>query len=180
MPQSVTTSVLPNVNIVHATWSYDAYADQHLARLRLDNGAEHEIFLEEDGRGRTVVGTSILFVPEPLRKQGHAGRLFRAGRKLAATYGATISRSHVESPYALAVCRNVYGDDAIKIMDDTAEMSELPITLDQARASLERSMGFPDYAVTGFVVAAALGGVDTSRFEMPYEHNQPEYLSRAI
>ena len=102
-----------------------------------------------------------LFVETEYRGRGIGEALVRRVVEIARNEKADTIRGHVESQYALDIRANILGKENMRFfdedLDDDGELTytELPMTFDQARASLVRAASYEtdlDRRNFGFVV----------------------------
>ena len=126
---------------------------------------ENDLPLGEYG-GRVISQTRTLepfplFVETEYRGHGIGQALVKRVVELARNENADTMRGHIESQYALDIRANLFGKENMRFydedLDDDGELkyTELPMTFDQARASLVRAASYEadlDRRNFGFVV----------------------------
>lgn len=112
-----------------------------------------------------------LRVDEDYRRRGLATRLFGALALTALNQSISKITGSVDSQHTLKIVRELFPDESIDITDIdpmTGEVTHLPITLDQAILSLERSEQFEDnleFREISVCINIDLSSMNKSQFE---------------
>ncbi len=165
---------------IEAEWDYNKMDQFHILRLTLPYECAYRLDISHREDGKLCATTAAFDVDKELR-QNHIGtRLIRAGVAIVKLYRITSLRSHVESPYALKIAQNIFGEQGLTLFHDGHDRNdpdrELPITIDQAIASLERAGEFEEFLDNrefGFDIQANITDLDTTGWELAVEVNVP-------
>jgi hypothetical protein len=143
--------------------------DEQIANITLPFGCSVEGRLSENAEGeKAMTVSSFLRVPENLRGNAIGERLIRGLTVVAKEQDATTLTSNISSPYALAIRRRVFGDEALDFVD--AQGNTYDVTVDEVMDALkEMYAGEPDpeMPIEGIDVEVDLSKVDISSWETP-------------
>ena len=143
--------------------------NEQIVELILPFGCEVEgrIVEESDGH-KTMHISSFLRVPEALRGHAIGERLMRGLTVIAKTEGVDTIASNIGSPYALAIRRRIFGDEALDFVD--AEGNVYDVTAEEAMEALKEMYSEelnPESPTEGIDVEVDLSRVSTDDWEMP-------------
>lgn len=109
---------------------------EQVVDLSLPFGCGVEGRLVEDAEGRKKMHvSSFLRVPAELRGHAIGERLMRGLTVVAKEEGADILASNIGSPYALAIRRRIFGDEALDFVDTSGNVYD--VTAEEAMEVLQ-------------------------------------------
>lgn len=155
---------------------YAIWEDHHLSwpsvYLRYDNPDDASFRSGYDPRANRLVFLPLSVSPE-YRGRGLATRLVSALAHVAITHQVDTIGGAVESEYTLKIIRKLFDEKRISFYDFdpmTADEAALPLSMQQAIASLVRAAGYEadlEHRKYGFSVDIDMAGSRAVAFEAP-------------